>query len=195
LSTVDSKTLDAEELMHLALREAGQNHTDKAIAHLKQLLDAEPQNGRAWYLIGALHAEIGLYDRAVEEMHKAVELDSDLPAASFQLGLLYMTSGRADEADSAWQALDRLGEDSSFYLFKRGLLHLAANEYQACIDDLKRGMAMNADNPNLNIDMQRIAGNAQKLIDESPTQDSSQETADRDSLLAAYRRSNFDSEY
>jgi tetratricopeptide (TPR) repeat protein len=57
--------LDVDELMHLALHSANKNEPEKAIAHLKQLLDILPKNGKAYYLLGALHAEIGMYDRAI----------------------------------------------------------------------------------------------------------------------------------
>ncbi|MCP4469654.1 MAG: tetratricopeptide repeat protein [Gammaproteobacteria bacterium] len=183
--------LDADELLHLALREAGQNSTDKAIEYLKQLVKTAPNHGRGWYLLGALHAEISLYDRAVEEIHKAVELEPEMAAASYQLGLLYITSGRVDEAEKAWQALDQLGEESSLFLFKRGLLALANNEYQLCIDDLLRGITINEDNPDINTDMQRILGNAQKLLEELTCANAREAQATE---LSAYQRSNFDSE-
>lgn len=180
--------------MHLALREAGQNQTDKAIEHLKQLVEAEPRHGRGWYLLGALHAEIGLYDRAVEEMGKSIELEPDIPAASFQLGLLHLTAGRVDDARDAWQALERLGEESSFFLFQRGLLALADNEFQACIEDLQRGITLNADNPDLNTDMQRILGNAQELLAEQGSGDAAEAQTPAAASLSAYQRSQFDKE-
>ncbi|MFY0675644.1 MAG: tetratricopeptide repeat protein, partial [Neptuniibacter sp.] len=87
-------SLDSKELMHIALYEAGQNNPSQAINHLKQLLDLEPDNGNARYLLGALHAEIGLHEQAIEEMQQAIDSDPNLPStAVFQLGLLHLTSG------------------------------------------------------------------------------------------------------
>ncbi len=203
----DATALDAEELLHLALREAGNDDNDKAIAHLKRAVDLAPESAKAWYLLGALHAEIGLYDRAVEEMQKAIDLDPELPTASFQLGLLHVTAGRVDDAERAWAALDRLGDDEPLLLFKRGMLALVRDQYQACIDDLSRGIELNSFNPDLNNDMQRILDSARELLGSAaPAANDAEAGVDdgardedgtapgRQSLLDAYRRSDFDAD-
>ncbi|MEW8228417.1 MAG: tetratricopeptide repeat protein, partial [Candidatus Thiodiazotropha endolucinida] len=84
----ESTKLDSDELMHLAMH--AENH-EQAIDYLKRVLEISEDNGKAYYLLGAIHAEIGMYDRATEEMTRAVELEPDLPTAHFQLGLLHVT--------------------------------------------------------------------------------------------------------
>jgi Flp pilus assembly protein TadD len=158
--------LDVDELMHLALHAANKKEPDKAIGHLKELLDILPKNGKAYYLLGALHAEIGMYDRAIEEMTRAVELDPNIPTAHFQLGLLYITSGRVEEAKKAWKPLDALGEKDPLFLFKRGMLSLAIDDFAACIADLRQGISLNKVNPNLNNDMQRIINSAEQALNQ-----------------------------
>jgi Flp pilus assembly protein TadD len=187
----ESTKLDSEELMHLAMH--AKNH-EQAIDYLKRVLEISDDNGKAYYLLGAIHAEIGMYDRATEEMTKAVELEPDLPTAHFQLGLLHVTSGRVDEAERAWQPLDKLGESDPLFLFKRGLLHLVNDEFSACIADLNQGIALNSQNEALNNDMRKIISKAEHA--ESP---SSPSTSDLDKeqsksdvghhvLLSAYQR-------
>lgn len=173
------------------MQKAGQNQTDQAISHLKQALENEPENGKVLYLLGALHAEIGLYDRAVEEMTQAVECDPELSAASFQLGLLHLTAGRPDEARTAWENLNSLGDSHTLFLFKRGLLSLADGNQQACVDDLRRGIELNQDNPDLNIDMQRIADRTEALLDSESTGDDATDSKPF-ANLAAYQRDAFD---
>jgi tetratricopeptide (TPR) repeat protein len=169
--------LDVDELMHLALHAANKNQPEKAIDHLKQLLDILPKNGKAYYLLGALHAEIGMYDRAIEEMTKAVELDPNIPTAHFQLGLLYITSGRVEEAKKAWKALDTLGEKDPLFLFKRGMLSLAQDDFAACIADLQQGISLNKVNPNLNNDMQKIITSAEQALEKQDKNPLPQKTA------------------
>jgi Flp pilus assembly protein TadD len=153
--------LDTEELMHLALHATENDQPEQAIDYLKRLLEISQDNGKAYYLLGAVHAEIGLYDRAVEEMAKAVELEPNLPTAHFQLGLLHVTSGRVDAAEQSWRPLDALGENEPLFLFKRGMLHLVHDRFEACIEDLRRGIALNTLNEALNNDMRNIIARAE----------------------------------
>lgn len=186
----ESAKLDSDELMHLAIHATDNNQPEQAIDYLKRLLEISADNGKAYYLLGAVHAEIGLYDRAVEEMTKAVQLEPNLPTAHFQLGLLHITSGRVDEAELAWRPLNALGEDDALFRFKRGMLHLVNDEFEACINDLSQGITLNTLNEPLNYDMQRIIDEAKQRL---PSQNSATGTTPargdgRHVLLSAYQR-------
>lgn len=181
--------LDSEELMHLAIHA---DNPEQAIDYLKRVLELSGDNSKAYYLLGATHAQIGMYDRAILEMSKAVELDPELSTAHFQLGLLYVTSGRVEEADQAWSALDDLGETNPLYLFKRGMLHLVKDEFDACIEDLKKGIASNQINEALNIDMQKIIVKAEEARNSTSNTPEATSTAMKSDggqhiLLSAYK--------
>lgn len=201
---------DDDELLHLAIHASEHNQTDKAITYVKLLLEQNPRHGKGRYLLGTLHAEIGLFDRAKEDIALAINHDDDIPAAAhFQLGLLHFTSGDVTQAKTAWQALQARGENDAFVLFARGLLRLAANEFEACIVDLERGIAANQLNEPLNNDMRHMVDSARNALakqdqpatdtntvvstpakeDDSVNPDST--TAKRASL-AAYQRLNYD---
>jgi tetratricopeptide (TPR) repeat protein len=155
-------TLDDEELLHLALH-AGRGHRhDAAIDYLKRAVQEFPRSAKAHYLLGAEHAQIGLYERAAAEMKQAIQLDPTLSVAQFQLGLLQLTTGHAQEAEIAWQPLDRLARHDPLYLFKSGLLHLIRDELPACIQALEQGIANNSANEPLNDDMRRVLNDLQE---------------------------------
>lgn len=156
-----SDALNADELLHLAIHSIEHDTPDKAIALLKRLLEIQPDNGNAHYLLGALHAEIGMHDQAAEEMARALELKPDLTTARFQLGLLHITSGRVAEAEAVWKALDSLGSRDPLYLFKKGMLHLVRDEFGLCAEAMKAGIELNAINENLNGDMRRVLQDAE----------------------------------
>ncbi|MCG7977020.1 MAG: tetratricopeptide repeat protein [gamma proteobacterium symbiont of Clathrolucina costata] len=186
----ESTKLDSDELMHLAMH--ADNH-ELAIDYLKRVLEISEDNGKAYYLLGAIHAEIGMYDRATEEMTRAVELEPDLPTAHFQLGLLHITSARVEEAEYAWRPLDKLGESDPLFLFKRGMLHLVKDEFNACIADLNQGIALNSQNDALNNDMRKIIHKAEQIQSpsSSPTElnkEQSKSDGGRHILLSAYQR-------
>ncbi len=178
--------LNATELMHLALHATEHDTPDKAISHLKKLLVIEPNNGKAYYLMGALHAEIGMHDQAVEEMQRALELDTELPAtALFQLGLLHMTAGRVDEADTVWKGLDHLGDNDALYLFKSGMLHLVKDEFEQCAAALRAGIELNHFNEDLNNDMRRVLQDAENAAGSTTTDQESNGDGQR-MLLSIY---------
>ena len=193
--------MDTEELMHLALRATEKDEPEQAIAYLKRLLENAPENANANYLLAALHAQIGMYDRATFEMARAVELNPDLHAAQFQLGLLHLTSGRLDEAVSAWQALDILGENHPFYLFKTGLIHLAHDEFNDSVIYLRRGLAANTINPSLNKDMRKVLGEAEAALSNNTEnsiqmdQPEPEQTGEHHVLLSSYQQDDDDNQH
>ena len=105
-----------------------------------------------------------MYDKAAEEMAHALELEPDLTSARFQLGLLYLTSGRVKEAGSVWAGLDELGAENPLFLFKKGMLHLVEDEFALCVEALRAGIELNSFNEDLNIDMRRVLVDAEKAM-------------------------------
>ncbi|ODB95158.1 hypothetical protein A3197_17510 [Candidatus Thiodiazotropha endoloripes] len=184
----EGKILDSEELLHLAMHS---NNPELTIEYLKRVLEMDCDNSKAYYLLGATHAQIGMYDRAIQEMSKALEIDPTLSTACFQLGLLHLTSGRVEEAREVWSALDKLGEANPLYLFKRGMLSLVIDEFDACIDDLTNGIASNQINVALNNDMQKIIDKAKEAQNTTSASDPSQQSSQTDGghhiLLSAYK--------
>ena len=162
--TSSSATLDADELLHLAVAASDRDQSDQAIVFLKRAIEVDPDHAKAHYLLGAEHAQIGMFEHAIEDMRRAVELDRGLDAARFQLGLLQLTSRQPQAADDTWRELDRLGPDHPYVLFKTGLLHLARDEFDACLRCLRDGIAANTANAPLNGDMQKIVVQVETLL-------------------------------
>ena len=160
-SPSSSMGLDNDELVHLALYAMRNDRHDEAMSLLKRAIEAAPDSAVAHYLLGAEHAQVGLYDRAAAEIAESVRLDPRIPAAHFQLGLLHLTAGRTREAEAAWQPLDQLATDDPLRLFKSALLHLVNEERELCIEELQAGIARNTLNEALNDDMRRLLADLQ----------------------------------
>jgi Flp pilus assembly protein TadD len=153
--------LDAEELLHLGLHATNSNDPHKALEYLKECLELEPENPSALHLLGALYAQLGMYDRARQILQRTVELYPEQHTAVFQLGLLELTSGAVESARLTWAALDRLGSDHYLVLFKSGMLALVADDFAACSDFIERGVQANTTNAALNNDMRKVQAEAQ----------------------------------
>lgn len=173
--------LDADELKFLAIQASRNAQTEHALMYLKHAIQQQPTDGELLYLLAAEHAQLGMYDRAAEEMTAALDLNPEMHTARLQLGLLHLTSGKVDAVRSMLQRLARLGPGSYFTYFATGLESLIQDQFPACRAALERGIAMNAENPALNGDMQ-------KIIDALPVP-SQPESGDTSSVwLSAYER-------
>jgi tetratricopeptide (TPR) repeat protein len=162
---------DAEELLHLGLHATKNNDPENAIEHLKRCLDIEPNNAKATYLLGAVYAQLGLYDRAKQFLQQAVTLNPQEYTAVFQLGLLQLTSGDVGAAQNVWRGLDELGAEHFLHLFKSGMLALAEDRFVDCIDLLERGIRVNSANEALNNDMRNVLASAQAAASAAPAAD------------------------
>lgn len=152
----DLDLFDVEELLHLAVDASAKQRNLESLAMLKRITALEPNHAKAVYFTAVVYAQIGLFERALEMMKRAVDLEPGLDIARFQLGLLYFTSGRVPEAVRAWEPLDSLGPQHPLFLFKTGLSALGRDDFAACRSYLQRGIDANEQNPPLNADMQKI---------------------------------------
>ena len=157
----DSATLDAEELLHLGLYAAQHDEPQQAIECLKRCIALEPESAQATYMLGALYAQIGLYDRAKATLSRAVALNPNEHTASFQLGLLHLTSNELPQAHAAWVHLEALPADHFLKLFRFGLLALIADEFEKSVALLEQGIAANVLNEALNDDMRKLMASVQ----------------------------------
>jgi tetratricopeptide (TPR) repeat protein len=156
--------LDADELLHLAMKAMEAGDQGSTLAYLKRAVALAPQDGRIHYLLGAVHAELGMHDRAVEELTRATELAPHLETAHFQLGLLHAARGDLDRALRAWEPLEAFGANPALQRFRAGVVHLANEEYEACIEAVRDGIARNQEYAALNDDMARLIARAEAAL-------------------------------
>lgn len=159
-----SDRLDSEELLHLAMQSAQAGWHDRAIVLLKQAWSANPRDARIIYCLGAEHAEIGMYERAMAEMAKALELEPSLDVARIQLALMCAGGGRVEQAESTLAPLLDRPEDDSALHFARGLTAMLRDDIANAIPAVERGIALNAVNPALNGDMARLLESMQAHV-------------------------------
>lgn len=135
------------------------------LSQLQAAVRNDPLNAELRYLLGAELAEGKQYEQAVVELATAVRLKPVLHTARFQLGLLHLTLARPTECLDVWQPLDAAEGEPCLKLFKHGMEALIRDDFQQCIDLLKRGIELNTTNPPLNRDMTLVIGKAQTALD------------------------------
>lgn len=160
--------LDQAELFQLASNASNSDDDATAIGYLKEAVSRPDATASAHYLLGALYAQIKLYDRAVDEMEAAIALDPALSAARVQLGLLWLTSGVAERAEAVLTPLMELGDTDPFQHFGRGLVALLKDQFDDAVGALEAGIALNHTNLPLNGDMRRIIDGVAALRAQAP---------------------------
>lgn len=181
-----TEKLDLEELIHLAVLDSREGRHDDAIGRLKLAIERDPANAKACYLLGAEHAEIGMFDRAIEEMRRAVGLDPTLTTAHFQIGLIYYTKNELEPARVSWSLLDDASNADGMIAFKTALLNIADGQFQSALDQLDRGIAVEGDNAALVRDMQRVRNNVRAHMSGETPPDTA--AASSNLLLNSYRQ-------
>lgn len=167
--TETATRLDAEEYLGLALNALRAGDHGAALAHLKSGAECHPSNAQIAYMLGAEHAQIGLFDRAEQEMARALEIEPGLTMARFQLGLLQLTQSRPADASATWAALDELPEGHGLRLFKLGLEALAQDRFADARSLLEQGIAANNFSADLNRDMTNVLGRIPEATEAAAT--------------------------
>jgi tetratricopeptide (TPR) repeat protein len=148
--------LDAEEYFHLALHASatGDHHT--CMNYIEEVLQREPQNARAIYLLAVQHAELGLTQRAITGIKAALSIDPDLEIARFQLGLLLMFDN--NEPREAKNYLERLAnsENRALRAYAQAMIAIADNELVLARHKLAIGLSESSPDSPLSTLMRRL---------------------------------------
>ncbi|NWB95767.1 hypothetical protein HX882_07700 [Pseudomonas gingeri] len=174
--------LDASEYLHLAIHASQEGNHHAALNYLNTALEHEPNHAGARYFLAAEHAELGLLERAHTGMKAALELDSGMDIARFQLGLLSLQLQRTAEAQEAFESLQRVTLDTSLQTFAGAYLDLLSENAQEAIAKLSLGLNTCV-NQALHADMSRVLASLTELV---PETESSSPT-ERPVFLGAYR--------
>ena len=156
---MDFDKLDNDELLRFAL-EAG--HADRdadAAVMLKTLLERDPSNVIATYLLAAQHAQLGMMDSAEAGFRAAVAQAPDFPVARFQLGQLLLVKGAGEEAAEVFAPLTT--GQGALGAYARALSAIAREDVPTALAELEQGLAQPQDIPALEGDMRRLHGQLQ----------------------------------
>jgi tetratricopeptide (TPR) repeat protein len=129
--------LDADELFMLGLRASAAEDGATALSCLKLAVARQPAHARAHWMLGAEYAALRMPQRAAQHFARAVALDPAQPVARFQYGLLLLTCGEVDAAESVWQGLAERALDDPLRHFANGLLRLARGSPGEALPELR----------------------------------------------------------
>jgi len=155
MSSGKSELLDAVELTHLAAQAVRAGEDDRASELLRRAVEADPKDARPHVALAGILASRQQMEEAIATMTYAVALDPAFDAARFQLGMMQFTCGKMVDAEAAWAPLDQREATHPLRLFKAGMLHLANDNFEACVRTLQEGID-HCQLPSLAKEMQRV---------------------------------------
>jgi Flp pilus assembly protein TadD len=157
----------------MKLTELAAADTRKGLRRAEVLLGTYADDPRLHFLKGSLFAALQRFPEAAAPMRRAIEIAPDFHIARFQLGLLLLTSGMAQEAADVWAPLGALDSKDPLRLFAAGLQHMSRDEFAEAERLLLEGIAANSDHPALNGDMQMVLGQMRDVSSQSTDGESS----------------------
>lgn len=104
-SDSNSDYADTSSSLRQILETMSHDQDEDALALLEDLVAREPESAYARYLLGALHAQVGLTEQAEIRFRTAAQLAPDFQIARFQLGQLLLVLGRIEEARTEFAPL------------------------------------------------------------------------------------------
>lgn len=181
--------LDAREYLHLAVNASQKGDHHASMEYLHKCLEQEPKNSDALYLLAAEHAEIGLLDRAVDGMERAIAIDPAQEMAVFQVSLLYMAKGDLRTAEEKLRALNKQTQDAALRQYSTAMLHLVANETNDAVREITVGLDQNYGNPHLDTTMRNVLATLEKQQVQTKQQDTAEaeKPASKSVFLGAYK--------
>lgn len=98
-------SFDDDELFALAKLDLKKGDIAPALAKLKTITSGDVAPEGAYGLCGRVYLELGLPDRAAQQLTRHLALHPNDADEQFLLGSIHYQSGRADEALQCWNAL------------------------------------------------------------------------------------------
>jgi tetratricopeptide (TPR) repeat protein len=147
---------DTEEYFHLALHASSVGDHHACMSYLEEVLQQEPRNARAIYLLAVQHAEIGLSERAIGGIKAALSIEPGMEIARFQLGLLLLFDKRRPA--EAKEYLTRLNSsaDRALRAYSEAMIAIADNDSALAKEKLALGLSTSTGSPALSSLMRRL---------------------------------------
>ena len=182
--------LDKQEMLHMAIHASANQRPDDAIRTLKDLIEADSDNGDAHFLIAANYAEIAMLEKSIAHYRRAIELEPGQEYARMQFALLLTAMDRLDEARDTLEPFLVAGREDCYAVFARGLQELFAERLAEARTLFDAGIAANQVNEALNNDIGRLIAEIDAMMGSAPVDSAAAAPSDSSSayLLSTYNK-------
>jgi predicted O-linked N-acetylglucosamine transferase (SPINDLY family) len=140
-------TMMRAQVRQRALMLVQHGQTEQAGRLIEELIASDPADAQAWFCRGVREQFLGRREEAIESYRHALTLDTHLPNASNNLGLLLEEQGRLDDAAASYAAA--LACNASFIpaLFNSGNVASKRGRWSEALEWFDRALRLNDDHP------------------------------------------------
>ncbi len=148
--------LDAEEYFHLAVHASFSGDHHACLMYLREVLQQEPRNAGAIYLLATVHAELGLVERAIRGIETVLAIDPRLTIARLQLAMLLLlgTKRRVEARAHLMQVI--ASRDESLQTYAEALLAVADDDMPLAKEKLQQVISQASKNAPFTSLMRRL---------------------------------------
>lgn len=129
--------LDNEENIALTKWYIQEKQLDKALKHIKPVINGKEPNTEALIIAARLYAQLQLFNHAQTLFEKYLEKHSDDINIIFQLGMTYFDNGEQDKALDAWLKILEKAPGHPPALFYCAIARLQKGETELALSQLK----------------------------------------------------------
>jgi tetratricopeptide (TPR) repeat protein len=136
-----------KERLYISAEYAGfiENDPEKEISIYKQLLDKYPKEILAQWTLGFRYDQKGMFQEAMEEYEKTLELDPSYKWALNDMGMIYSGQGEYEQALEYFDKQVSLYPDDPNALNTRGATYVRMGRIDEAIADNKRALEIRPD--------------------------------------------------
>ncbi|MBD3406258.1 MAG: tetratricopeptide repeat protein [Candidatus Lokiarchaeota archaeon] len=160
---LEPANIDALRDKSLALRML--NKPKEELDCLYKITKIVTDDWKLWLRIGDLHLEISEYDKALEYYEKALELESDLPAALLHRAIAFSMLGKWKSAIKSARKATKLAPEDIESWRVLGDVCFRAERYNSAMKALKEAIKLDPRNPSIRNTMGMIAFKDGRLKD------------------------------
>jgi tetratricopeptide (TPR) repeat protein len=140
--STQSQTLTIPQAVQLANQYYQTGNLQATQAICNQILQVEPQNSVAFYLLGSIAAQVEHYAKAISLFQQAIKFNSSVPAYHGNLGNLFKTLGQFEEALKCYQQVLALEPNSAKASKNIGNVLRAQHKLAEAIPYYQRALAL-----------------------------------------------------
>ena len=108
-----------------------------------EIIRREPNNFSAYFNLGGIYIEHGLYDKALADFSKAISLNNQSADAYFNRGIIYLKRENYAQAQQDFSMSIKLSPRNDKFLYYRAYLSLQLEEYAKAEQDLLKVIEIN----------------------------------------------------
>lgn len=161
----DSRHSEAWHFAGLIAHQMG--NSNDALQQIKYAIEIDPANPEYYSNLASIFNSMEEQESALVSADKAIELSSEFSPAFFQKGIALGKQNKIDDALISFYAASKFGFSEIQVLNETARLNQFRGDFLGAIEDIRRALAIDADNPQAYFQLSQFVNMGEYQFDES----------------------------